>query len=55
LQTRRPNDPDSCGVSASAADTGIVGWWINYRPGSGHPDPCAGAQKLVELTLNLAR
>ncbi|WP_227997162.1 DUF3558 domain-containing protein [Nocardia australiensis] len=55
VQTRRPNDPDSCGVTASAADTGIVGWWINYRPGSGHPDPCAGAQKLVELTLNLAR
>ena len=54
LQTKRPNDPDSCGVSAGAADTGIIGWWINYRPGS-HPDPCAGAQKLVELTLNLAR
>ncbi|MFQ6392495.1 DUF3558 domain-containing protein [Nocardia sp. KC 131] len=55
LQTHRPNDPDSCGVSASAADTGVIGWWINYRPGSSHPDPCVGAQKLVELTLNLAR
>ncbi|WP_433758759.1 DUF3558 domain-containing protein [Nocardia sp. CA-135398] len=54
LKTTRPNDPDSCGVSAGAADTGIIGWWINYHPG-GHPDPCAGAQKLVELTLNLAR
>lgn len=55
LETRRPGDPDSCGVSASAADTGIVGWWVNYRPGSAHPDPCAAAKKLVELTLNLAR
>ncbi|WP_084522777.1 DUF3558 domain-containing protein [Nocardia inohanensis] len=55
LETRRPNDADSCGVSAPAADTGIVGWWINYRAGSSHPDPCEGARKLVELTLNLAR
>ncbi|MEV0296742.1 DUF3558 domain-containing protein [Nocardia sp. NPDC050710] len=55
LETRRPNDPDSCGVSASAADTGVVGWWINYRAGTTHPDPCAAAKTLVELTLNLAR
>ncbi|WP_227979639.1 DUF3558 domain-containing protein [Nocardia spumae] len=54
LQVQRPGDPDSCGVMAPAADTGIIGWWINYRPG-GHPDPCAGAKKLAELTLNLAR
>ncbi|MFD4355023.1 DUF3558 domain-containing protein [Nocardia sp. NPDC058518] len=55
LQVRRPGDNDSCGVTAPAADVGVVGWWINYRPGSAHPDPCAGAQKLVELTLDLAR
>lgn len=55
LQTRRPNDPDSCGVTASAADTGVVSWWINYRPGSSHPDPCQGAKQLLELTLNRAR
>ncbi|MEU7142631.1 DUF3558 domain-containing protein [Nocardia sp. NPDC046473] len=55
LETRRPNDPDSCGVSAGAADQGVIGFWINYRAGSAHPDPCAGAKKLVELTLNLAR
>ncbi|WP_278261461.1 DUF3558 domain-containing protein [Nocardia sp. AG03] len=55
LQVRRPNDNDSCGVTAPAADVGVVGWWINYRPGSAHPDPCAAAQKLVELTLDLAR
>ncbi|MET9212007.1 MULTISPECIES: DUF3558 domain-containing protein [unclassified Nocardia] len=55
LQVRRPNDNDSCGVTAPAADVGVVGWWINYKPGSAHPDPCAAAQKLVELTLDLAR
>ncbi|MEU7764106.1 DUF3558 domain-containing protein [Nocardia sp. NPDC049190] len=55
LETRRPNDPDSCGVSAGAADQGVIGFWVNYRPGSSHPDPCGAAKKLVELTLNLAR
>ncbi|WP_405486160.1 DUF3558 domain-containing protein [Nocardia sp. NBC_00511] len=55
VETHRPNDPDSCGVSAPAADTGIVGWWVNYRAGSQHGDPCDAARKLVELTLNLAR
>jgi hypothetical protein len=55
LQIRRPKDPDSCGVTASAPDNGVIGWWINYRPGSGHPDPCDAAKKLMEMTLNLAR
>ncbi|MFF3569693.1 DUF3558 domain-containing protein [Nocardia jiangxiensis] len=54
LQIHRPNDNDSCGVMTPAADTGIVGWWVNYHPG-GHGDPCTAAQKLVELTVNLAR
>ncbi|WP_307588701.1 DUF3558 domain-containing protein [Nocardia arizonensis] len=55
LEVRRPNDADSCGVSASAADTGVVGWWVNYRAGSSHPDPCGAAKTLVDMTLNLAR
>ncbi|MFD3426456.1 DUF3558 domain-containing protein [Nocardia fluminea] len=55
VEIRRPGDPDSCGVSAKAADAGVVGWWINYRPKSAHPDPCPVAAKLVELTLNRAR
>lgn len=55
LLIRRPNDPDSCGVTASAPDNGVIGWWINYRPGSAHPDPCEAAKKLMEMTLNLAR
>ncbi|MFC4125905.1 DUF3558 domain-containing protein [Nocardia rhizosphaerae] len=55
VEIRRPGDPDSCGVTAKAADAGVVGWWINYRAGSAHPDPCPVAAKLVELTLNRAR
>lgn len=54
LEIHRPNDPDACGVEAPAADTGVIGWWVNYHPG-GHPDPCAAASKLVALTLNLSR
>lgn len=54
LQVQRPNDPDSCGVEAPAADVGVIGWWVNYAPGA-HPDPCAGAKKLAEMTLKIAR
>lgn len=55
IQAQPPNDPDSCGVTAGAPDSGIIGWWVQYRPGSGHPDVCAAATKLAELTLNLSR
>ncbi|MBD0322624.1 MAG: DUF3558 domain-containing protein [Aldersonia sp.] len=55
LQLRRPNDPDSCGVTAGAPDQGVIGWWVQYRPGSAHPDPCAAAGELASLTLNLSR
>ncbi|MEV0359346.1 DUF3558 domain-containing protein [Nocardia sp. NPDC050697] len=55
LQIRRPNDPDSCGMVASAPDQGVIGWWLNYRAGSSHPDPCESVRKLMALTLNLAR
>ncbi|WP_081706219.1 DUF3558 domain-containing protein [Nocardia sp. CNY236] len=55
LRTQRPNDPDSCGVTASAPDRGVIGWWVNYEPGSNHTDPCGAAVKLMEMTLNLAR
>ncbi|MGW5386247.1 DUF3558 domain-containing protein [Nocardia sp. NPDC003963] len=51
LEVRRPGDPNSCGMTASAADSGVIGWWVN----SGTPDPCAAAKKLLELTLNIAR
>ncbi|MCX5041609.1 DUF3558 domain-containing protein [Aldersonia sp. NBC_00410] len=51
----RPGDGDSCGVSAGAPDQGVIGWWVHYRPGSPHPDPCDAARKLAELTLSLSR
>lgn len=54
IQMRRPADPDSCGVSANASTAGIFGWWVQYAPGSGHPDPCEAAATLVRLTLNLS-
>lgn len=54
LQVRRPNDPNSCGMTATAADSGVIGWWVNSAPGA-TADPCAAAKKLLELTLNIAR
>ncbi|MFQ6226789.1 DUF3558 domain-containing protein [Nocardia sp. NPDC002869] len=53
LEVRRPNDPNSCGMTASAADSGVIGWWVNSSGGTA--DPCAAAKKLLELTLNIAR
>lgn len=55
IQAQPPDDPASCGVSAGASDSGIFGWWVQYRPGSPHPDPCEAAGKLAELTLGLSR
>jgi hypothetical protein len=52
---RRPADADSCGISAGAPDQGVIGWWVHYRPGVPHPDPCDAVRKLAELTLSLSR
>ncbi|MBH0119497.1 DUF3558 domain-containing protein [Rhodococcus sp. NPDC003382] len=54
LLMRRPADPHSCGVSANASTVGIFGWWVQYVPGSAHPDPCEAAATLARLTLNLS-
>lgn len=45
--SRRPGDPYSCGITA--AYSGTVTWWVQYR--GGNVDPCAGATRLAELTL----
>lgn len=45
--SRRPGDPASCGITASYS--GTITWWVQYR--SGTVDPCAGATRLAELTL----
>ncbi|MFY2788941.1 DUF3558 domain-containing protein [Rhodococcus sp. MALMAid1271] len=55
IQTQRPNDSASCGVSAGADRSGIFGWWVQYQPDVAHPDPCQAATKLADLTLNLSR
>lgn len=55
IKEQRPGDPDSCGISIGGPDYGIIGWWVQYTPGSGHDDPCSAAQKLADASLNLSR
>ncbi|SNS85377.1 DUF3558 domain-containing protein [Rhodococcoides kyotonense] len=45
--SRRPADPASCGITA--AYSGTITWWVQYRSGAG--DPCGAATRLAELTL----
>lgn len=45
--SRRPADPTSCGITA--AYSGTVTWWVQYRNGT--VDPCVAATRLAELTL----
>lgn len=47
--SRRPGDPASCGITA--AYSGVVTWWVQYRGGTGQPDPCTAAAELAKLTL----
>ena len=46
--SRRPADPSSCGISA--AYSGVITWWVQYR-GTSPTDSCAAATELAELTL----
>ncbi|MGA9871832.1 MAG: DUF3558 domain-containing protein [Rhodococcus sp. (in: high G+C Gram-positive bacteria)] len=55
IRSRIPDDPASCGVAAGSPDAGVVGWWVQYLPGSGAPDPCAAATTLMDLTLDISR
>lgn len=45
--SHRPGDPASCGITASYS--GTITWWVQYRGGA--VDPCQGATRLAELTL----
>ena len=45
--SRRPGDPASCGITA--AYSGTITWWVQYR--GGNVDPCASATRLAELTM----
>lgn len=47
---RDPADPSSCGVTARAADQGIIGWWVQGSVA----DPCQAALDLAALSLNRA-
>ncbi len=63
LEIRQPDDPASCGVAAQSpdrgqaggrsSDGGVIGWWVQYRPGN-PTDPCQAATKLMQLSLNLS-
>ncbi|MCZ4278070.1 MAG: DUF3558 domain-containing protein [Rhodococcus sp. (in: high G+C Gram-positive bacteria)] len=55
LRTQPPADPASCGVTAGSPDSGIVGWWVQYEPGSPTPDPCEAALALMDLTIDVSR
>lgn len=45
-----PRDAGSCGVSA--ADTGVVTWWVHNLSRAARPDdPCAAALALMRQTL----
>lgn len=45
--SRRPGDSTSCGITA--AYSGTITWWVQYRGGT--VDPCESATRLAELTL----
>ena len=50
---RQPDDPSSCGVAAGSPDVGVIGWWVQYRPGA-PADACDAATKLMAIGLNTA-
>ncbi|MGW5269616.1 DUF3558 domain-containing protein [Rhodococcus sp. NPDC003994] len=53
IEIRQPDDPASCGVSAPSPISGVIGWWVQFRPGN-PADPCEAATRLMQLSLNLS-
>ncbi|MGB3770966.1 MAG: DUF3558 domain-containing protein [Rhodococcus sp. (in: high G+C Gram-positive bacteria)] len=53
IEIRQPDDPVSCGVTAQSPNSGVIGWWVQYRPGN-PTDPCQSAATLMQLSLNLS-
>jgi hypothetical protein len=47
---QRPDNAAACAATA-AAGTGVLSWWVQYRPHAGE-DPCAAAEKLLSATLS---
>ena len=46
---QRPDNPAACSATA-AAGSGVLTWWVQFRPSAG--DPCAAAEKLLSATLS---
>lgn len=46
---QRPDNPNACSATA-AAGSGVLTWWVQFRPHAG--DPCAAAAKLLSATLS---
>jgi hypothetical protein len=46
---QRPDNPNACSATA-AAGSGVLSWWVQFRPAAG--DPCEAAEKLLSATLS---
>lgn len=46
---QRPDNPNACSATA-AAGSGVLTWWVQFRPTAG--DPCDAAEKLLSATLS---
>lgn len=46
---RRPDNPSACSATA-AAGSGVLTWWVQFRPDA--DDPCVDAKKLLSATLS---
>jgi hypothetical protein len=47
---QRADNDAACAVTA-AAGTGVLAWWVQYRPGVGR-NPCEAATQLLSATLS---
>ena len=46
---QRPDNSNACSATA-AAGSGVLTWWVQFRPSEG--DSCAAAEKLLSATLS---
>lgn len=47
---QRPDNPAACAATA-AAGSGVLSWWVQYRPAAGE-DVCGTAEVLLSATLS---
>jgi hypothetical protein len=48
---QHPDTPNACAATAGAG-TGVLTWWVQFRPAA--DDPCAAAENLLSATLSAA-